>query len=117
MRVSSRVYLTTGSGSVLMSDDGGQTWRDISAGAGIDGHAGFATVDRAGCFWATEDGSNRLWRRLRDGKWIKCATPHNGVSGIAVDPQNANWVFVISSGGALARSNDAGAHWTDWAQP
>jgi photosystem II stability/assembly factor-like uncharacterized protein len=115
-RVSKRIYLTTGSGTVLTSDDGGDHWRNISAGVGIDGHAGFAMVDSVGWLWVVEDGTSRVWRYPRSGEWTPCNTTHGGLDGIAVDPRNPNRVFVISQGGALARSSDAGAHWTDLGQ-
>jgi hypothetical protein len=113
--VTRRIYLTTGPGAVLMSDDGGSDWQDIGAGAGIDGHAGFATVDALGRLWVVEDGSNRVWRYARSGgsAWTTCTTPHGGLSGVAIDPRSPQTVWALSGGGALARSDDGGAHWTD----
>ncbi|WP_165864196.1 WD40/YVTN/BNR-like repeat-containing protein [Capsulimonas corticalis] len=114
MSVSRRIYLTTGPGSVLMSDDGGIQWRDIGAGAGIDRHPGFATVDRDGNLWVAEDGSSRIWRRSRAGEWKSVETHRGGVGGIAVDPKNAKRIFVNGWGGALSRSTDGGETWTDF---
>lgn len=111
--VSRRIYLTTGAGDVLMSDNGGVSWSKISAGAGIDGHAGFAAVGGGGCLWVVENGSHRVWRYPRAGGWIACDTPHGNVNAIVVDPRNSQRAFVISPGGALASTNDAGLHWTD----
>ena len=110
-KVSKRVYLTMAGGSTLMSDDGGSSWRSISAGAAIDGKPGFATVDRTGNLWVAQDGSAVVWRYSRSGGWWQGTTPCSNVDGIAVDPHNAARVFVIGSGGQIARSIDGGVSW------
>lgn len=114
--VSRRIYLTMNAGSVLRSDDGGSSWTNISSGQGVDGRPGFATVDRNGTLWVAQDddiaGSATICRYARGGSWSTVTAPYSNIHGIAVDPANANRVFTVSQGGALARSTNGGVSWT-----
>lgn len=118
---SRRLYCTTTGGPIYRSDDGGTTWSSISAGQGMDGHPGFATVDQNGTFWVAQDsdtsGSRTVYRYSRAGAWSSSDTPGGSVNGIAVDPKNASRVFVLAQGGALGRSNDGGRTWTSLGGP
>ena len=118
---SRRIYCTTTGGSLYRSDDGGVTWNAISAGQGVDGHPGFATVDQSGTLWVAQDsdksGSRSIYKYTRAGIWSSSDTPGGSVNGIAVDPNNPLRVFVLAQGGSLGRSNDGGRTWTDLGRP
>lgn len=111
--VSKCVYLTLTGGSILRSRDGGNTWASISSGQPVDGSPGFTTIDQNGRLWTTDGASGNLYRYTRGGVWSTIATPISGITGIAVDPANANRVFIINGGGQLARSTNGGRSWTD----
>lgn len=112
-RVSRRIYTVAGKGDVCMSDDGGQTWTNISKDVLLSGRAGQSTLAQDGSLYVAEIDSNRYWR-FHNGKFTSSVTLPlwDGVQNIAVDPKNAQRLFLIGRGGALLRSRDGGATWT-----
>ena len=56
--------------SVLVSRDGGATWKNISAGTKLEGTCLFSTLDTAGVLHVVSAGSRDLWS-WRDGTWRK----------------------------------------------
>lgn len=112
-RVSRRLYTVAGKGDVCMSDDGGQTWSNISKNTLLSGHAGQSTLAPDGTLYVAEVDANRYWS-FRDNRWTcSAALPlWDGVQNIAVDPQNAQRLFVVGRGGNMLRSRDGGVTWT-----
>ena len=100
--------------SVLMSSDGGATWKSISAGTKLEGVCMFSTVDASGVLHVVAGGSRELWTWVNGGwrqrtvvlDWER--TPH----AVAFDPRKPNRIFAISDGGGLSRSLDGGKTWT-----
>ncbi|NYF87989.1 hypothetical protein RBB79_00635 [Tunturiibacter empetritectus] len=111
--VSKCVFLTLTNGSILRSSDGGKSFKNISAGQPVDGSPGFTTIDSNGSLWTTDGRSANVYRYTRAGIWTTFTTPISSIGGIAVDPSNPRRIFVISGSGALARSTDGGAVWTN----
>lgn len=129
--VSSTIYITyiehdetnndaVSGGGVIRSSDGGQTWTDatnpqanhICSGGQPMSQLCWATMDSAGNLWVTDgNSSNNIFKLSRAGKWSTVATPSGGTGGIAVDPGNANRIF-IDAGDVLQRSLDGGQTWT-----
>jgi hypothetical protein len=116
-KVSRRIFIAAGDGDVSMSDDGGQSWTNITKNISLSGHAGQSTLDQAGTLYVTQSGTNRYWR-YRDGKWTPPVTvpASDGVQNVAVDPTNARRLFALGRGGGLSRSPDDGQTWTAIAQ-
>ena len=131
-----RVYLVIRDAShphVLISDDGGASWRNSDSGLvdssggfpppllapaarsgtlylltyGADGISGSASTDTL--FTSTDDGKSWSARPLASGGLL-----NGGVSPsfnyLAVDPGNAGHLWAATSNGLL-RSDDAGANW------
>ena len=103
-------------GGVMMSEDGGQTWADVTNAAANNICSGsaqlcWATMDSAGNLWVTDgNASHNIFKRSRAGTWTTVATPSGGTGGIAVDPANVNRIF-IDAGDVLQRSLDGGQTW------
>jgi len=112
LNVSRRIFIITEGGQVVMSDDGGMAWTDISVNTSLDSHAAFASVDSSGALWVCQNNEGKIWRFSKGGAWVSSSTPHD-VNGVAVDPHNPMRAFVIGGGGSLARTTDGGTSWTD----
>ena len=129
--VSSTIYITyithnesnndaVSGGGVIKSSDGGQTWTDVTNTAANNicsasqpqAQLCWASMDTAGNLWVTDGNtSNNIFKLSRAGTWTTIATPSGGTGGIAVDPTNANRIF-IDAGDVLQRSLDGGQTWT-----
>jgi len=117
-----------GHGALLVSDDGGASWR-----AAPDGPAGM--VPTRGDFgpdgtlyvsfddWIGPNGVHKgaVWALSPAGAW-RDITPHHGVEGgfmgLAADPSRAGVVLVATldrwhPGDTIFRTTDGGAHWED----
>ncbi len=111
-------------GGLYKSTDGGTTWKPMTSALPTDGfgrsglaiapsnprrlyavidakEGGLFRSDDAGTTWVKASGDSRLWGR----GWY--------FEKVAVDPKNADIVFVPNVG--VQRSKDAGATWTKWA--
>jgi len=129
--VSSKIYITyikhdesnsdaVSGGGVVMSNDGGVTWTDVTdpaanhiCGSGQPAsQLCWATMDIAGNLWVTDgNSSNNIFKLSRAGTWSTIATPNGATGGIAVDPGNSNRIFIDASD-VLQRSTDGGTTWT-----
>jgi fibronectin type 3 domain-containing protein len=108
--VSKRIYLTVDSGPVLQSDDGGNSWTNISSGQDVDGRAGFTVVDQNGRLIICNANNGYIDIRTRAGAW-SLTQPAIAPAAVTVDSTNANRIFVIGGGGGLCRSLDGGSTW------
>ncbi len=111
-------------GGIWKSIDGGTKWTQLTKGLPTDGfgrsglaiapsnpkrvyavidanEGGLYRTDDAGATWVKASGDTRLWGR----GWY--------FEKVAVDPKNADIVFVPNVG--VQKSKDAGATWTKWA--
>lgn len=109
----SRLVLVGGGGSIVLSGDGGRTWRSavfaderpamkLNAVSFVDADHGWA-VGNGGSIVASTDGGD-TWRR----------TP----SGVTADIFDIEFVsrsdgFAVGEGGVVLRSNDAGRTWSE----
>ncbi len=108
-----------GGGMVWVSDDGGATWANRSAG--LPGnpmndvvHDGTRALlvggqlfgsQFVGLYETTDDGVS--WVALHDGTWPNLVT-HD----IELDPADANTIYVASAGSGVYKSTDGGASWS-----
>src|SRR5262249_53117446 len=90
----SRVFYAATAGGVFKSDDGGMSWRDISHGLrdvriiAAQPPAAYAVA------------GNRIYKTIDDAAWTDITPPvpvEFTPTGLVVDPQNANTVFVASA--------------------
>jgi photosystem II stability/assembly factor-like uncharacterized protein len=104
--------------TVHLSRDAGDSWSDVDLSGGQRSIASaLAIPDRDTVLVATIQGD--VYRiQFDNGKWSDAEMllrPRSGwISDLLVDPENANRYWAtFSSPGAVFRSDDAGASWTD----
>jgi len=115
------IYVLGGGALVSKTADGGQTWVAADSGlrVGLYGTPGVLAIDPlhpdtlytgvssnfGGNLFKSTDGG-RTWRAIGDTiLW-------NGVTAIAIDPQNTNVVYAGTAWiGAISKSTDGGASW------
>lgn len=129
-----RIYVGAYPSGIWRSDDGGDSWRDVSGSIGARGVMCIAVSpwERIGeqgvvyigtepsALFRSEDGG-ATWGALPDltslssaGEWSyppRPATHH--VRCIEFDPHDEERLYVCIENGALLRSRDRGAHWQD----
>jgi fibronectin type 3 domain-containing protein len=112
--VSKRVYIIMNFGPVLQSDDGGNSWTNVSDVEYVGKNVIASTLDQNGNLFVGDiPNYGQIAKRTRAGVWSSIANPPQGITGLVVDPANANRMFVIGGGGlGLARSTNGGATWT-----
>ncbi len=107
-------------GGVLLSADGGETWRELNNGVYVDVHSVRPDPSRAGRlmavtgsgFYASQDGG-ATWARRMDGM------DHGYTIGLAIDPERAGQVLVSAGdrppglNGRVYWSADAGERWQE----
>jgi photosystem II stability/assembly factor-like uncharacterized protein len=100
------VYAIVAAGDVFRSDDGGDTWKNISAGTGLSGKAANSVLDSRGRLWVGQHRSRTAW--FYDGAvWVSRNTRlAQDLVSLAVDPANPNRVFALATNGAVSRSTD-----------
>lgn len=110
---------STGSGSLYASNDGGSSWNEVPALAGVDVYdieftaAGAAYVGTLSGLWRSTD-QGATWVNLPFGFGV-----NRQVFEVTLDPSNPMriWVGVADALGSqvanVIRSDDAGATWTD----
>lgn len=130
-RISNMIVATMHDGGIAVSDDGGRTWQDRSAGVPSKNVYCVTIAYRSGrprLYVGTEparlyssDDLGRSWREhtaLRDvpsvSKWTFPAPPHDAhVINVTVDPTDPDRVFACVEQGGLFRSADGGETWTE----
>lgn len=109
--VSSILYVVGQASDVFRSADGGQTWTNISTGTALSTFTTNSTIDQNGALWVPQRNAAKVWKYT--GTWTTYNVAiFDSAAGVAVDPSNANRLFVISNGGAVSRSNNGGTTWT-----
>lgn len=123
--VSSVIYVTGCLGSIYRSADGGQTWTNISSAIALNNRTGMSTLDHTGTLWLTfwdpsyfsanrSPNANTIWKYSM-GTWTSRPVPVDQTYGqtkcVAVDPANANRLFLLTQYGCFHRSLDGGTTW------
>lgn len=105
-----------GGHGLLRSDDGGQTWADISPRLDDEIlYLSALTVAPGGVLLAV--GGGQVLRSADGGEaWSIVRDDNDNVRSILVDPANPGRVYAMSDSG-LSKSDDGGAHWTLAGQP
>lgn len=118
-----RIYVGIEAGAFVLSDDGGETWRERPPGSQRDNHtlavhpdAPGRVYSAAGDGYAESTDGGESWDQFREG------LEHTYVWGLAVDPGDPDTVVVSSATGAgnahrtpaesyLYRKTDPGGAW------
>ena len=97
------VWIATGSGTTLRSDDGGLTWTSFSFGG--------VSVAYANGVWIIV-GSGSIYRSIDDGESWNTITPPEANSWTSVAYGNSVWIAVSNTGtNRVMRSTDNGLTW------
>ncbi|MBX5478773.1 MAG: NupC/NupG family nucleoside CNT transporter [Pyrinomonas methylaliphatogenes] len=103
-----------GRARILLSDDGGRTWREVEAGASADGRlyaVAFAGRERAFIVGETSDGRGLVIRSDDGGKnWQRKQTSAaHTLRGVWFVDRDNGWV--VGDGGQLLHTRDGGETW------
>jgi hypothetical protein len=109
--LSSRVYLTLNNGQILKSTDGGQNFANL-AGTDTDRAGAIAVAANGDVFFGANNGAPAFHRITRSGVQTTAFTAQDNIHSIALDPSNANRIFVMHQGGGLGRINIGAAGMT-----
>lgn len=100
------VYVGTTSG-VYMSSDVGTSW----TGVGLAGKTVSKLVGSPSSMYALVYGDDAVYHSMDGSTWTKLAGTPAELSAIAVDPNNAQVVYLGTSPGAIWGSTDGGNDW------
>ena len=118
-------------GDVFQSQDGGQTWTDISTGV-IDTASGqslthqalSSSIDAADNLYVVEnsvtDGGLRAYWKYSAGKWIRVSLQgfaNQSLTSVAIDPTNPQRIYALCADTSLSRSDDGGVTWINLGSP
>jgi hypothetical protein len=110
--VSKRIYVIMNFGPVMQSDDGGNSWTNVSDSFYVGKNVICSTIDQNGTLYCGDiPVYGAISKRTRAGVWSTLGGPGVGLTGIAVDPTNTNRIFCGSSG-VVSRSLNGGTSWT-----
>ena len=118
-------------GDVFQSQDGGQTWTDISTGVtdtasgqSLAHQALSSSIDAADNLYVVEnnatDGYLHAYWKYSAGKWIRVSlgnSANQALTGVAVDPTNAQRIYALCTDTSLSRSDDGGTTWINLGSP
>ena len=115
MAPSSGALLVGHAGGLERSDDGGQSWHDVSLPpAPADGKRRVLTVDPTNHFAIFADGAEGLYRSTDDAASWDLVLP-GGLSGpVVVSPADPSVVYALDADGKdakILRSRDGGTNW------
>jgi len=99
------IYVSTYGTGVYHSLDGGSTWMLTAGGPKTHEHM---IVDQNGDVWLIDDSYNL---HKYTGSWSHITAAGRDAHSIAVDPANANHIYIITNGGALVGSMNGGSTW------
>ncbi len=113
-------------GDVYSSNDGGQTWSDISAGVtdtasgqNLSHQALSSSIDTNNALYIAENSSTngykRAYWRYAAGAWTRFSLENGAINqplvSVAVDPTNTQRIYALAADTSLARSDNAGQSW------
>lgn len=122
-------------GDVYQSNDGGQTWTDISTGVrdsasgeALSHQALSSSIDTTDALYVAENestnGYHRAFWRYVGGQWTRISLEASGVNfinqpvvSVAADPTNAQRIYAMGADTSLARSDNGGATWINLGSP
>lgn len=106
------IYAVVANGDVYRSTSNGDSWSNISAGAGVSGAPGNATLASNGWLWVPRKGTSTVWI-YNGSSWTSRATNlTKNLQKVTIDPGDSNRVFALGENGGLSRSLDGGANFT-----
>jgi photosystem II stability/assembly factor-like uncharacterized protein len=102
-----RVYAATNtSGSILVTENGGQTWNNVNLS--VTFYSLTASPAETGVLYA---GTNNGLYRYQSGSWSQLGLPGQSVTAVTLDPAYSGWIFAGSESGAYYSPN-GGQTWT-----
>jgi len=118
-------------GDVFQTQDGGQTWTDISTGVtdsasgqSLTHQALSSSIDAADNLYIVEnnatDGYLHAYWKYSAGKWARVSlgsSANQALTGIAVDPTNPQRIYALCTDTSLSRSDDGGVTWINLGAP
>jgi hypothetical protein len=118
-------------GDVYQSVDGGQSWTDISTGVtdaasgqSLSHRAVSSSIDATDALYVVENpatnGYLRAYWKFAAGKWMRFSLQgaiNQPLTGVVVDPTNAQRIYALGVDTSLARSDDGGATWINLGSP
>ena len=115
-----RVYVMAPSNGVLSSEDAGATLTVLSTYPDISGFGTDVEYSADGSMLYASSGL-RIYRSTDDGNsWLQgglAPITDTALTNLAVDPSNANVLYVIAGTGEGFQSADAGVTWQPWPVP
>lgn len=102
------VYIASYGTGVYHSSDGGEHWALTDRTPTTFHHM---IVDQGGTVWLCDDSEARQLLRYT-GSWLTIPGAGRDCHSIAVNPSNANDIFVGTDSGKLVISSDGGRNWT-----
>jgi hypothetical protein len=122
-------------GDVYQSQDGGQTWADISTGVkdpasgqSLTHQALSSSIDPTDALYVAENsttnGGLRAYWRFSGGAWTRFSLQSDGtnfinqvVVSVAADPTDPRRIYALGADTSLARSDNGGASWINLGSP
>jgi len=118
-------------GDVFQTQDGGQTWTDISTGVtdtpsgqSLTHQALSSSIDAADNLYVIENNATNQYRRAywkySAAKWTRVSLEgfaNQPLTGVAVDPTNAQRIYALCTDTSLSRSDDGGVTWINLGAP
>jgi hypothetical protein len=124
-----------GGGDVYQSQDGGQSWTDISTGVkdsasgqSLTHQALSSSIDTTDALYVAENnatnGYHRAYWRYSAAEWVRISLESNGtnfinqpVVSVAADPTNPQRIYALGADTSLARSDNGGVTWINLGSP
>ncbi len=113
-------YSTPGGQGLFKSMDGGLSWNLIASTSVVGSTVGQIVVDPGNSqhvLVATGNGAGLQVSNDGGATWAKAVTNLGDPVSIAMDPTDANKIYVGAQSGGVSRSADGGKTWTKWAAP
>ena len=118
-------------GDVYESQDGGQTWTDIStgmtdaaSGQRLSHQALSSSIDIADALYVVENsatnGSLRAYWKYAAGTWARFSLQgsiNQPLTSVVANPTSAQRIYAMGADTSLARSDDGGATWINLGSP
>ena len=115
--ITNTIFASSYGNGVYKSTDAGASWTHLAGGpTDVEN----AAISSTGIYYAIGDGGTDLWS-YANNEWKELLTPTvvgvNQVQAVAIDPADPSRIAVVTPGGSLNISYDAGATWSgnNWA--
>lgn len=118
-------------GDVYLTQDGGQTWTDISTGAtdaasgqSLTHQALSSSIDGTDSLYVVENNATNgylhAYWKYSAGKWVRVSlqnSTNQALTSVAVDPTNSQRIYALCTDTSLSRSDDGGTTWVNLGAP